>query len=96
MANMIIQENGMERTYPAVHGEEIVVVAPCNCIAVTGVQIAGVVYPFYDACGNCTSDISGKFVEGTLLRVLIDATNKRAQILNHAIITTEQIKEICT
>lgn len=96
MANMIIQENGMERIVPAVHGEVIVVVAPCNCSVVTGVQIAGEVFPFYDACGNCTSDLSGKFAEGSLIRVLIDATNKRAQILNYAVMTTEQIKSICT
>ncbi len=96
MVNMIIQENGMERTSPAVHGEEIVVVAPCNCTAVTGIQIAGVAYPFYDACGNCVSNISGKFVEGSLIRVLIDVTNTRAQILNHAIMTVERIREICT
>lgn len=96
MANMIIQENGAERISPAVHGEEIVVVAPCNCTAVTGIQIAGVAYPFYDACGNCVSNISGKFVEGSLIRVLIDVTNTRAQILNHAIMTVEQIRAICT
>lgn len=96
MANMIIQENGVERITPAVHGEVLVLAAPCDCTAVTGVQIAGVVFPFYDACGNCTSDISGKFTEGSLIRVLIDVTNTRAQILNHAIMTAEQIKAICT
>lgn len=96
MANMIIQENGVERISPAVHGEEIVIVAPCDCSAVTGVQIAGVAYPFYDSCGNCTSDISGKFTEGSLIRVLIDTQNSRAQILNHATITVAQIREICT
>ena len=96
MANMIIQENGTARTTPAVHGEELTIVAPCNCIEVTGVQIAGVVYPFYDACGNCISDIPGKFVEGSLIRVLIDVINTRAQILNHAVITTETIRNICT
>ena len=96
MANMIIQDNGSVRTVPAVHGEEITIIAPCDCIAVTGVQIAGVVYPFYDACGNCISNISGKFTEGSLIRVLIDVDNTRAQILNHAIITTEKIREICT
>ena len=96
MANMIIQDNGFVRNIPAVHGEEITIVAPCDCTAVTGVQIAGVVYPFYDACGNCTSDISGKFVEGTLIRVLIDVTNTRAQILNHATITVDQVRNICT
>lgn len=95
MANMIIQENGVERTTPAVHGEEIVVAAPCHCNAVTGVQIAGVVYPFYDACGNVAPNESRKFVEGSLIRVLIDVTNKRAQILNNAIITAAQIREIC-
>ena len=95
MANMIIQEYGKERTTPALHGEIIVVEAPCHCDAVTGVQIAGVAYPFYDACGNCTSDLFGKFSEGSLVQVLIDVTNTRAQILNHAFITTERIKEIC-
>lgn len=96
MANMIIQENGKARTTPAVHGEIIVVVAPCHCNAVTGVQIAGVAFPFYDACGNCTSDLFGKFSEGTLVQVLIDVTNTRAQILNHATMTATQIKTICT
>ena len=96
MANMIIQENGAERTLPAVHGEVLVVSAPCNCNVVTGVQIAGVVYPFYDSCGNCVSDISVKFTEGSLIQVLIDVTNTRAQILNHAFMTAERIREICT
>lgn len=96
MANMIIQENGKERTTPALHGEIIVVVAPCNCDAVTGVQIAGVAYPFHDACGNCTSDLFGKFSEGSLVQVLIDVTNTRAQILNHATITVDQVRNICT
>ena len=96
MVNMIIQENGEERTTPAVHGEIIVVVAPCHCDAVTGVQIAGVAYPFHDACGNCTSNLLGKFSEGSLVQVLIDVTNTRAQILNHATITVDQVRNICT
>lgn len=96
MANMIIQENGAERTSPAVHGEVIVVVAPCHCNVVTGVQIAGVAYPFYDACGNCTSNLFGKFSEGSLVQVMIDTTNTRAQILSHATMTAAQIREICT
>ncbi len=96
MVNMIIQENGEERLSPALHGEIIVVIAPCHCDAVTGVQIAGVAFPFYDACGNCTSELFGKFSEGSLVQVLIDVTNTRAQILNHALITTEKIREICT
>ena len=96
MVNMIIQENGKERTSHAVHGEIIVVVAPCHCDAVTGVQIAGVAFPFYDACGNCTSELFGKFSEGSLVQVLIDVANTRAQILNHAIITAEKIRNICT
>lgn len=85
MANMIIQENGTERTTPAVHGEEITIVAPCDCTAVTGVQIAGVAYPFFDACGNCISDVAGKFTEGSLIRVLIDTKNTRAQIINRTL-----------
>ena len=96
MVNMIIQEYGQERTTPAVHGEIIVVVAPCHCDAVTGVQIAGVAFPFHDACGNCTSDLFGKFSEGSLVQVLIDVTNTRAQILSHATMTAKQIKTICT
>ena len=95
MANMIIQENGVERTIPAVHGEEIVVAAPCNCSMVTGIQIAGVVFPFYDACGKCVSNVSRLFTEGSLIRVLIDVTNTRAQILNHAALSVEQIRAIC-
>lgn len=95
MTNMIIQEYGKERTTPAVHGEIIVVVAPCHCNMVTGVQIAGVAFPFYDACGNCTSDLFGKFSEGSLVQVLIDVNNTRAQILNHAIMTAEQVRNIC-
>ena len=96
MVNMIIQENGEERLSPALHGEIIVVVAPCHCDAVTGVQIAGVAFPFYDACGNCTSELFGKFSEGSLVQVLIDVTNTRAQILNHATITVDQVRNICT
>ena len=92
---MIIQENGEARTTPALHGEIIVVVAPCHCNMVTGVQIAGVAFPFYDACGNCTSDLFGKFSEGSLVQVLIDVNNTRAQILNHAIMTAEQVRKIC-
>lgn len=84
MATLIIQENGAARTRAAVNGEEITVAAPCNCTEVTGVQIAGVQYPFYDACGNNVSNISGKFSEGSLIRVLIDTTNTRAQIINQA------------
>lgn len=98
MANLIIQENGAARTRAAVNGEEITIAAPCNCTEVTGVQIAGVWYPFYDACGNNVANIAGKFSEGSLIRVLIDTTNIRAQIINQAIvpITVEQIRTICT
>ena len=96
MVNMIIQENGRARTTPALHGEIIVVVAPCHCNAVTGVQIAGVAFPFHDACGNRTAELFGKFSEGSLVQVLIDVTNTRAQILNHATITANQINAICT
>ena len=85
MANMIIQENGRERIAPAVHGEEITIVAPCNCTAVTGVQIAGVAYPFYDACGNSIGNVAGKFAEGSLIRVLIDTDKQRAQIINRTL-----------
>ena len=85
MANMIIQENGTERAYSAVHGEEITIVAPCDCTEVTGVQIAGVVYPFYDACGNSIGSVAGKFAEGSLIRVLIDTKNTRAQIINRTL-----------
>lgn len=85
MANMIIQENGKERLSPAVHGEEITIVAPCDCTAVTGVQIAGVAYPFYDACGNSIADVAGRFAEGSLIRVLIDTAKQRAQIINRTL-----------
>lgn len=87
MANMIIQENGQERTTAAVHGEEITIQAPCNCSAVSGVQIAGVAYPFYDAVGRVLPSGSGLFAEGSLIRVLIDTVNTRATILNHGIRT---------
>jgi hypothetical protein len=87
MANMIIQENGQERTTAAVHGEEITIQAPCNCSAVSGVQIAGVAYPFYDAAGKVLPSGSGLFAEGSLIRVLIDTVNTRATILNHGIRT---------
>ena len=87
MANMIIQENGQERTTAAVHGEEITIQAPCNCSAVSGVQIAGVVYPFYDAVGRVLPSGSGLFAEGSLIRVLIDTVNTRATILTHGVRT---------
>lgn len=89
MANLIIQENGAARTMPAVHGEEITIQAPCDCSAVTGVQIAGVAYPFYDAAGNALASGSGLFAEGSLIRVLIDAINIRATIINHAAATAK-------
>lgn len=85
MANLIIQENGAARTAPAVHGEEITIQTPCDCTAVTGVQIAGVVYPFYDAAGNNLSSASGLFGEDSLIRVLIDTVNTRSYILNQAV-----------
>lgn len=85
MANLIIQENGVERTTPALHGEEITIQTPCDCSAVTGVQIAGVAYPFYDAAGNPLATGSGLFSEGNLIRVLIDTINTRSTIINHAI-----------
>lgn len=85
MANLIIQENKRERTIPAVHGEEITIKAPCNCSDVTGVQIAGVVYPFYDAAGKPMKMGSGLFSKDNLIRVLIDTENTRATIINHAI-----------
>lgn len=100
MANLIIQENGAARTIPAVHGEELTIQAPCDCSAVNGVEIAGVAFPFYDACGNSMGNISGKFANGSLIRVLIDAVNTRAQIINSAApsvpITAEQIRAMCT
>lgn len=85
MANLIIQENGVARTTPAVHGEEITIQAPCDCSAVTGVQIAGVAYPFYDAAGNVLVSGSGLFSKGSLIRVLIDTANVRSTIINHAV-----------
>ena len=85
MANLIIQENGVARTTPAVHGEEITIQTPCDCSAVSGVQIAGVAYPFYDAAGKALPAGTGLFTEGSLIRVLIDTVNTRATIINHAI-----------
>lgn len=85
MANLIIQDNNVERTLPAVHGEEITIKTPCNCSDVTGVQIAGVVYPFYDAAGNPMEMGTGLFSKDNLIRVLIDVENTRATIINHAI-----------
>lgn len=87
MANLIIQENGMVRTRPAVNGEEITIKTPCDCSAVTGVQINNVAFPFCDTCGNSMRDIHGKFAEGSLIRVMIDTVNVRAYILNSARVT---------
>lgn len=97
MANLIIQENGVARTTPAVHGEEITIQAPCDCSEVTGVQIAGVAYPFYDAAGNVLVSGSGLFKTGNLIRVLIDTVNTRATIINRAItpLTVDEIRLIC-
>lgn len=82
MANLIIQENGVARTRPAVNGEEVTIKAPCDCSAVTGVQINGIAFPFYDALGNSLANINGLFAEGSLIRVLVDTDNTRAYILN--------------
>lgn len=84
MANLIIQENGKARIRPAVNGEEITIKAPCDCSAVTGVQINNVTFPFYDAAGNSLANIRGKFAESSLIRVMIDTVNVRAYILNSA------------
>lgn len=85
MAYLIIQENGAERTTPALHGEEITITAPCDCEEVTGVKIAGVAYPFYDAAGKVLPSGTGLFTKGNLIRVLIDAVNNRSTIINHAV-----------
>lgn len=87
MANLIIQENGMVRTRPAVNGEELTIRTPCDCTAVSGVQINNVAFPFCDTCGNSMQDIRGKFAEGSLIRVMIDTVNVRAYILNSARVT---------
>lgn len=85
MANLIIQDMGTARTIPALNGEELTIHAPCDCSEVTGVQIAGVAFPFYDASGNSLESITGKFSEGSLIRVMIDTVNTRAYILNSAV-----------
>ena len=91
MANLvIIDERNIVRTTPAVNGEEITIKAPCDCSAVTGVQIGEDVYPFYDAAGKPMKMGTGLFAEGSLIRVLIDTENNRAMILNHAV-TPESI-----
>lgn len=93
MANLIIKENGAVRTAPAVHGEEITIQTPCDCTAVTGVQIAGVAYPFYDAAGNNLSSASGLFGEDSLIRVLIDTVNTRSYILNQAVSQSAEVPD---
>lgn len=87
MANLIIQENGKVRTRPAVNGEELTIKTPCDCTAVSGVQINNVAFPFCDTCGNSMQDIRGKFAKGSLIRVMIDTVNVRAYILNSAKVT---------
>lgn len=84
MAYLIIQENGNPRIKPPVNGEEITIKAPCNCNVVAGVQINDIAFPFYDAAGNSLESISGKFAEGSLIRVMFDTVNVRAYILNSA------------
>lgn len=85
MANLIIQENGTARTYPAVNGEEITIQAPCDCTNINGVQIEDEVFPFYDACGKKIAGVGDLFSANSLVRVLIDTVNKRATILNRGI-----------
>lgn len=85
MANLIIKENGVARTRPAVNGEEITVKTPCSCSDVTGVQINGVAFPFYDALGNSLAGVTGLFAKNSLIRVLIDTDNTRAYILNRGV-----------
>lgn len=84
MAYLIIQENGNPRIKPPVNGEEITIKAPCNCNVVAGVQINDIAFPFFDAAGNSLESISGKFAEGSLIRVMFDTVNVRAYILNSA------------
>ena len=85
MGNLLILENDVPRTIPAVHGEEITIKAPCNCSDVAGVKIAGVEYPFYDAAGNELPMGTGLFSEGNLIKVTIDTENTRAILINPAI-----------
>lgn len=82
MANLIIQENGVTRTRSATHGEEITIKSPCDCSSVTGVQINGVVFPFYDVTGHSLANINELFSKDSLIRVLIDTDLKRSYILN--------------
>lgn len=93
MANLIIHENGSVRTRPAVNGEEITVKTPCSCSDVTGVQINGVAYPFYDALGDNLSDASDLFAAGSIIRVMIDTDNTRAYILNRGISKPNYVTE---
>lgn len=90
MPNLIVQENGAARTRAAEHGEEITINSPCDCTAVTGVQIAGEVFDFCDACGNSLAGKGDLFAKGNLVRVLIDTVNGRAIIVNRAV-TPKQI-----
>lgn len=90
MPNLIVQENGAARTRAAEHGEEITIQSPCDCSAVTGVQIAGEVFDFCDACGNSLAGRGDLFAKGNLVRVLIDTVNGRAIIVNRAV-TPKQI-----
>jgi len=82
MENLIIEENGKPRTTPALNGEEITIKTPCDCTSVTGVQINGEVFPFYDTLGNSLENLTGLFAKNSLIRVLIDTDNTRAYILN--------------
>lgn len=101
MANLIVQENGVVRTTPAVNGEELTILAPCDCSEVEGVQINSVAYPFYDTCGNSLSGKTGLFTSGSLIRVLIDTANTKAYIINQGItpanigaVTAEEVQTI--
>lgn len=67
-------------------GKQLTFKAPCNCEGVTGLSIKGTTFALKDALGNAISGEGSKFIEGSLVSVLLDTTSgsEKAYLLNGA------------
>lgn len=85
MANIKIELNG-----PIFDGQPLSFKAPCNCTAVTGINVVSLdgektvsnVFTFTDAHGNTLTGIGNLFAAGAMVRVILDTSAKKAYIQN--------------
>lgn len=89
MANISISVD-----YPIEDGMNLLFTAPCNCSAVTGLKVSYPVitettstttsktFAFKDAHNNNLSSTNNLFVQGAIIKVILDVTNGYAYIQN--------------